>query len=103
MSFVKVDSILPSLSRRSTDQEALEALYVVGVLEKNMTLLFGDYAIGNVRIRSYIKGVLTLNVVSNVWAHRLRMQENLLKKNINALLNAITITRVRYRISSIEN
>ncbi|MDQ3098339.1 MAG: DUF721 domain-containing protein [bacterium] len=96
MSFTKVSDLLSNVAARSGDPIALEAARVVEVVQKNIGNILGEKAIGNVRVKNFKDGVLTLSVVSSVWAHEVRMKERKLVFNLHEILQKGTIKKVRY-------
>jgi hypothetical protein len=68
------------------------------VVQRELQALLGDDAVGNVQAKSYKDGVLTFAVVSNVWAHTIKMQEMRLKREIEHLIQEIPISSFRFRI-----
>jgi hypothetical protein len=103
MSFVKVSTLLSDVASRSGDPSGVEGAYVVEVVQRELQALLGDDAVGNVQAKSYKDGVLTFAVVSNVWAHTIRMQALNIISILKRMHSEIVIISIRYRVENSTN
>jgi len=74
MSFVKVKDVLPKIADMSEESQAMEAAFVVEVVNGKIGEIFGEKAVGNVKAVRYKSGVLTLGVRSGAWGQEVRMR-----------------------------
>ena len=96
MSFIKVKDVLPKVARMSEEGKAMEAAYVVEMVNGKIGEIFGEKAVGNVKAVKYKDGVLTLGVVSGVWGQEVRMKEKALERFFLTQLPRFLINKILF-------
>ena len=83
MGFVKLDAVLQNHSKLSSTSKILDPIFVVNSVSKVLVLLFGDAVLDSVRVVSFSRNVITIEVKGSVWAQEIKMHEQEILKRVD--------------------
>lgn len=103
MPFLKAETVLSQVVKRSAAQEALKAVRIRAIWQDCLLQVAAKSGFSvdpkKVKAVSYRMGVLTVVVPSAVWGTQLRLYSRALIRSVNDALGAKAVEKIRVKIS----